>query len=131
MAGVYKFTAQHLAASGLIVIGLLTPLTALASSTVIDGPGFKVEKRQGWFGRKSSSYQDALGNKVEKNTGFFGRTSTHTKVLGTETIKNGNNVVVNGPNGQPLVSKKKTWFHGDETHVDGNGIVDSFKKLFQ
>jgi hypothetical protein len=121
-------------------LGVLTVMTALAvavvgnvpahaSSTVIDGPGFKVENKKGWFGRKTVGYEDALGNKVEKHTGFFGRTSTQTRVFGSEAIKNGNNITVNGPDGKPLVSQKNTLFHGKETHVDGNSILQSFKNL--
>src|SRR5690606_23779102 len=98
-------------------------------STVIDGPGFKVEKHRGWFGRQRTTYQDAMGNKIEKKTGLFGRTSTNTKIFGSETVKNGNNITVNGPDGQPLITKKKTLFHGNETRVDGNGIFNSFKDL--
>ncbi|MCE3234401.1 MAG: hypothetical protein K0Q50_581 [Vampirovibrio sp.] len=104
---------------------------AFAGSLVVDGPGFKVEKSQGWFGTKSNSYQDALGNRVEKRTGLFGRTTTHTKVLGNEaTVKPGNNVTVTDMDGNQIVRTKRTLFHGRETHVDGNGIFQSLKGLF-
>jgi len=109
--------------------GVVLPVHA--SSLVVDGPGFKVEKKHGWFGRKDTSYQDALGNKVEKSTGFFGRTTTHTKLFGSEAIKSGNNVEVLDTNGKPLVTTRHTWFHGKETHVDGNGIFQSMKDLFK
>jgi hypothetical protein len=104
---------------------------AHANSLTVDGPGFKVEKKHGWFGHNSTSYQDALGNKVEKSTGIFGRTTTHTKLFGSEAIKRGNNVEVLDTNGKPLVTTRRTLFHGKETHVDGNGIFQSVKDLFK
>lgn len=101
-----------------------------ANSIEVDGPGFKVANKTGWFGRHSTSYTDMLGNKVDRSTDFFGRTTTKTRVLGTETFKRGNNVSVIAPDGTPLVSTKKTWLGGRQTHVSGNGILQSFKGLF-
>ncbi|HEY9744935.1 MAG TPA: hypothetical protein V6C99_01820 [Oculatellaceae cyanobacterium] len=100
-----------------------------ADSTVIDGPGFKIEERKGWFGRKSTVYQDALGNTVERKTGLFGRSSNRTKIFGSEAVTKGNQVTVTAPNGKPLVQRKKTLFGGEQTHIDGNGIVESIKNL--
>lgn len=115
---------------GLVVVSLLGG-QALADSVVIDAPGMKVEKRTGWFGAKSTSYQDALGNKVERNRGLFGRESTHTKVFGTEAITSPRETTVVDANGNPLVSTKKTWFHGKQTRVDGNAMLNSLRGLFQ
>ncbi len=103
---------------------------AQADSTVIDGPGFKVQQKDGWFGRKSTTYQDALGNQVEKKTGWFGRKSSKTKLFGSEAVTNGKNVTVTGPSGEPLITRKKTLFRGQETRVDGNGIFQSIKNMF-
>jgi hypothetical protein len=113
--------------------GLLTMTNAPvhADSTVIDGPGFKIEKKKGWFGRQSTTYHDALGNEVEKKTGWFGRKTTSTKLFGSQAVQNGNNLTVNGPNGKPLITRKKTLFGGKQTHVDGNGIFQSVKDLFK
>ena len=114
--------------SATILFGSGVPV--LANSMVIDGPGFKVEKRKGWFGRKSTSYQDALGNKVENSTGFFGRKRTETSVLGSQMVKQGNNVTVKNSSGKPLVTTRKTWLGGKQTHIDGYGIINSFGDLF-
>jgi hypothetical protein len=114
---------------GFAISGMQQP--AHASSVVIDGPGFKVEKKRGWFGRKSTSYTDMMGNTVEKRTGFFGRTSTRTKLFGNEARKSGNNVQVLDANGKPLVTTRNTIFHGKQTHVDGNGIFQSIKDMFK
>ena len=130
MAGLNLLKFSTMAVLFLLMVLFYAGAPSQASSTVIDGPGFKVEKHRGWFGRQSTVYQDAAGNSIEKKTGLFGKTSTRTKIFGSETTKNGNNITVNGPNGQPLISKKKTLLHGEETHVDGNGIINSFKNLF-
>lgn len=112
-----------------VLLSMASPV--LAGSLVVDGPGFKVEKRQGWFGNNSSSYQDALGNKVEKRTGLFGRTTNTTRIFGNQAVvKSGNNVSVTDANGNPLVTSRRTWFRGKETRVDGNGILQSVKVLF-
>jgi hypothetical protein len=130
MAGLRLFKASVSLTALLVTVVAFSGLPGHAGSTVIDGPGFKVEKRQGWFGRKSSSYNDALGNTVEKKTGLFGRESSRTRVFGSEAVKNGNNIMVNGPDGQPLISKKKTLFGGEQTRIDGNGILDSIQQIF-
>lgn len=109
----------------------LSSVPVQADSTVVDGPGFKVEKKRGWFGRESTVYRDALGNEVETKTGFFGRKSTKTRMFGSEVVKKGSDVQVTGPSGKPLVTTKKTLFRGKQTHVDGNGIWSSLKDLFQ
>ena len=113
----------------LIVAG--SELPAHADSVVLDGPGFKVQNKTGWFGHKSTSYTDALGNKIERNHGWFGRQTTHTKVFGSEaTVTNNHNVSVSGPNGTPLITHHHTWFHGEETHVNGDNIFHSLKGMF-
>jgi hypothetical protein len=112
---------------GSLAASSLTP--AHADSTVISAPGFKVEKNRGWFGRESESYSDALGNGLEKKRGFF-RTSTRTKLFGSEAVKNGNNISVRDASGNPLITTRRTLFHGKETRVDGNSIYHSFKDLF-
>lgn len=126
-----KHYVDRLLLLSLLLSILATGVSAHASSLTVDGPGFKVEKKQGWFGRKTTSYQDALGNHVEKSRGFLGRTSTNTKLFGSQAIKNGNNVEVLDANGKPLITTRRTLFHGKETHVDGNGIFQSVKDLFK
>ena len=104
-------------------------VAAFADSTVIDGPGFRVESHRGWFGTKRTVYQDALGNAVEKKTGLFGGTREQTRLFGSEAVINGKNVTVTGSDGQPLVARKQTLFHGKETRIDGNGVLESLKRL--
>ncbi len=109
---------------------LMSSMAAFADSTVIEGPGVRVQQSQGWFGRKSAGYEDALGNRVEQSTGLFGRQSTHTKVFGTEAVVSPRETTVLDQNGKPLITSRKTWFHGKETRIDGNSIMHSFKDLF-
>lgn len=113
------------------VLGLfvVAPI-ASANSLEVDGPGFKVQNKTGWFGTRSTSYNDALGNGVNRSTGIFGRTSTKTSVMGTQLYKRGQNVSVTAPGGNPLVSTHRGWFGGRQTRVNGNNIVHSFKGLF-
>ena len=128
----FKFSVNMIAVGSLLTLLIACySLPVQAGSTVIDGPGFKVEKKSGWFGRKKTVYQDALGNGVEQKTGWFGRTQTHTRLFGSEVDRKGKNVMVSGPDGQPLISKKKTLLHGEETHVDANGLMKSVQTLFK
>ena len=131
--GRLNFSLNGLAFMSFLLLLMVTycSLPALASSTVIDGPGFQVSKKAGWFGRKQTTYQDALGNGVQKQTGLFGRTKTRTRVFGSEVDQKGKNIMVSGPNGQPLISKKKTLLHGEETHIDGNNIIQSVQSIFK
>lgn len=114
---------------GLFLLTACLPGVAGAESFTMDGPGFKMEKKRGWFHR-DTGYQDALGNRVEKHTGFFGRTTTRTRVFGAESVRQGNNVSVRDASGNPLITTRKTWFHGRNTHVDGNAILKSVEGLF-
>lgn len=116
---------------GLFVFSEIASSSAYASSFIFDGPGFKVQKKQGWFGTRSSTYQDALGNNLEQRKGFFGRTTSRTKLFGTEAIKSRNNVQVNDPSGRPIITSHRTIFSGNQTHVDGNGIMQSVRDLFR
>lgn len=105
--------------------------SAFADSVVVEGPGMKVQNRTGWFGTKSSSYQDALGNTIEQDTGLFGRKRTHTRVFGTEAINTPRETSVVDAQGNPLISTRKTWFHGKETRINGNAMINSFKGILQ
>jgi hypothetical protein len=113
---------------GSVALSAFTP--ARADSTTIDAPGFKIQQKHGWFGRHSESYHDALGNTIEKDRGLFGRTTTHTRLFGSEAVKQGNNISVKDVNGNPLVTTHRTLFGGHDTHVDGNAIFHSFRGLF-
>ncbi len=100
-----------------------------AESLILTGPGMKVEKRNGWFGRNSVSYHDALGNKVERSQGLFGRQTNRTSVFGAQAVVSPRETSVIAPNGTPLIRSRKTWFHGKETQVDGSAILNSFKSI--
>jgi hypothetical protein len=123
------YFTRLLVLSAVVSAYILIPV-AHANSLEVDGPGFKMANKTGWFGRHSTTYTDMLGNKVDRSTGIFGRTTTKTRVLGTETYKRGQNISVTAPSGTPLISTKKTWLGGRQTHVSGNGIIESFKGLF-
>ena len=114
----------------LLVTSPFLVTTAHANSLEVDGPGFKMANKTGWFGRHSTAYTDMLGNKVERSTGILGRTTTRTRVFGTEAYHRGNMVSVTAPNGVPLISTRRSWLGGKQTQVNGNNIVQSFKGLF-
>lgn len=117
------------ALSGIVALTIAPPVRA--DSVIINGPGVKVENRQGWFGRKETSYQDALGNVIEKKRGFFGRTSSRTRLFGSEaTVSSRRNVTVRDANGNNLITTRRTLFGGRNTQVDGTRILESLKKVF-
>lgn len=110
----------------------LASATAFANSLEVDGPGFQVQNKSGWFGRHSTNYADALGNGVSRSTGFFGRTTTRTRVFGTQAYQRGQNVSVTAADGSPMIYSHRGLFGigGRNTRVDGNNIIHSFKGLF-
>jgi hypothetical protein len=114
-----------------VLVSSVAPL-AHAGSLEVDGPGFKVQNKTGWFGTGGTSYTDALGNNVSRSKGLFGRTTTKTKILGAETYKRGQNVSVTGADGTPLITTHRGLFGigGRTTHIDGNNIIRSFKGVF-
>ena len=118
---------------GALCLALVIPGVALAErgSVVIDGPGFKVENKKGWFGRSEKTYKDAFGNTYVKKRGWFGREKTQQSLFGSQVVQNGKNMTVLGPNGKPLVEKKKSWLGGEQTHIDGTGIIENVKELLQ
>jgi hypothetical protein len=117
-----------LGVAGLMV--LVQP-PAQAGSTVVDGPGFHLEKRRGWFGRERHVYRDAFGNSIEDRTGFFGRKTTRAGLFGTQVEQNNRRLSVVDRDGKPLVSRRKTWFNGEDTYVDGNQIFHNVKELLK
>lgn len=114
-------------------IGLVVATCTLAWSdtTVVDGPGFKYEKKDGWFGTSQKTYYDALGNRIERKRGLFGKTKSKSTIFGSKIERNGENLTVSGPNGKPMITRKKTWFHGQKTQVDTNSIWDNVKSIFR
>lgn len=100
-----------------------------AESLILTGPGVKLEKRSGWFGRHSMSYTDALGNKVERSEGLLGRRTNRTRLFGAESSVTPRETRVVAPNGSTLIRSRNTWFHGKETQVDGSAILKSFQGL--
>lgn len=115
----------------LIVVSAAPMAWAERGSVVIDGPGFKMEKKKGWFGRSEDSYKDVLGNTVVHKKGWFGRKSTEQSIMGSRTVTNGNNISVYGPDGKPVVVQKKSWLNGTQTHIDGNGIWNNMREMFK
>lgn len=116
--------------SGLLISNFVA--VSFANSLEVNGPGFNLKNRSGWFGRHSSSYSDALGNGVSRSTNILGRTTTRTQVFGTQAYKHGQNVSVTAADGSPLVSTRRSWFGlgGRNTRIDGNNIINSVKGLF-
>ena len=104
---------------------------AKRSSTVFDGPGFKIEEKKGWFGTSSRTYRDALGNTMTTKKGLFGRETHEQNLFGSQAKVNGRNMVINGPDGKPLIEKKRGWFRGEETRINGQNIYENIKTLIQ
>ena len=108
----------------LAVVALLAGnASAFAASTVVEGPGFKYEKKNGLFGLGGkTTYTDILGNQVQTKKGIFGGQHQDTTIMGSPIMQN-NNINVMAPNGQPVVTQKKTLFGGQQTKVDVNPLI--------
>lgn len=127
MAGVVQKTGMAVLGAAVLFTG---GLAAYADTTVIDGPGFTYEKKRGWFGREEKVYKDALGNRYVEKKGLFGRKKTESSLFGSTVSKQGDNMTVTGPDGQPMVTTKKSWLRGKQTRVDGNSIWQNIKNAF-
>jgi hypothetical protein len=110
------------------IIGMPVSTFAERNKITVTGPGFKMEKKRGLFGRESSSYSDALGNSYSHKDGWF-RDTTESSLFGSRVTQRGNNTTVTGPDGQPLVVRKRSWWRGNETQVDGNRIFDNIRTI--
>jgi|SRR6478609_1253967 len=108
------------------------PLSALADSFTFNGPGMRVQERKGWFGRHSQSYDDALGNSVGTKQGIFHRTD-RAGVFGNQAQVTqgpfGNSVSVHGADGSPMVQSERHWYGANNTTIDGNNILHSFRSI--
>jgi hypothetical protein len=104
---------------------------AYSESISVEAPGVKVESRRGWFGTESHRYQDGLGNSVIRDKDVWGRRKSSSKIFGTEFAQTPRETRVLDAQGNPLIQSRNTWFHGKETRIDGNAILNSFQGLFQ
>jgi hypothetical protein len=132
-------TKVHLAAISLLAIGFFASgfsavAQARVSSTSIELPGVKVQKRNGWFGRQSTVYQDALGNRVNTRRGWFGTQKTQAQVFGTQVEQNtglfGGGASVKDAQGNPLASRRVGIF-SDHTHINGNAMWQGLQQMLQ
>lgn len=102
--------------------------SAKRENTVISGPGFKIERKKGWFGTYKNTYSDALGNNYSKSKGLFGRTRSDHNLFGGHVVSKGQNTTVTGLNGKPYVTTKRSWFKGKQTNIDTNAMIEDAKK---
>jgi hypothetical protein len=114
-----------------VCVVFLLIANAYSDSISIEAPGMKVEKRRGWLGTETTRYQDALGNSMMKDKGLWGVSKSRTKILGTESFQTPRETKILDSQGNPLIQTRNTWFHGKETRVDGNAIINSFQGLFK
>jgi hypothetical protein len=124
---------QRLFLSLSLLVAMMTCLGSVgvqASSTEIDAPGIQVQQKNGWFGTSDKTYRDALGNTYTVHHGLFGRHKTQGSLMGTQVTETNRGVSVMGRDGQPLIERKRTWFHGTQTRINGNGIWQNTKDLF-
>lgn len=126
--GVLKNVNRTVLPVSLAGLLLLCGPVALAASTVVEGPGFKYETKNGWFGTSKTTYTDAFGNKVEKKKGIFGGPKQDVTIMGNQ-VQKGNNINVTAPNGQPVIQQKKTIFGGQSTKVDINPVIQGIMDL--
>jgi len=110
------------------------PLSAFADSFTFNGPGMRVQERRGWFGRHSQSYDDALGNSIGTKQGIFHRTD-RAGVFGNQAQVTqgpfGNRISVHGAGGNPMVQSEHHWYGANNTTIDGNNILHSFRSILQ
>jgi hypothetical protein len=97
-------------------------------STVIEGPGIKIETKRGLFGSQEQVYQDALGNRITRKRGWFGRENTDSNILGAKITRNGRRTQVLAPNGTPIITRNRGWFGGETTNINANGLLQGLPK---
>jgi hypothetical protein len=99
-------------------------------NTRIEGPGFKVERRNGWFGTQQNVYSDVLGNRVEQKTGWFGRKRTDTQVLGNRFSQDNWGTSLKDNKGNVIVERRRGWFGRRTTTVNTNPLFNRLKNTF-
>jgi hypothetical protein len=97
-------------------------------STVIEGPGLKIETKRGLFGSQEQVYQDALGNRITRKRGWFGRENTDSNILGAKITRNGRRTQVLAPNGTPIITRNRGWFGAETTNINANGLLQGLPK---
>jgi len=103
---------------------------AFAASLRVEGPGFDVSHGKGWFGRENVRYYDALGNHVDAHKGFFHRNTSDLSMFGTRLHQSPRHLSVRDNTGTTMVSQHQTFFHGNDTVINGNSILHSVQGLF-
>lgn len=126
--GVLKNSVHAIVSTSLVTFIAFGAVPAHAASTVVEGPGFKYEQKDGWFGTSKSTYTDAFGNKVEKKKGLFGGVKQDTTIMGNQVQKN-NNINVVAPNGKTVIQQKKSLFGGQSTKVDLNPMIQGIMDI--
>jgi hypothetical protein len=116
------------------IILINVPAHAWWKTTKVVGPGVTVEQEHTWWGGTRQKYNDALGNHyTHQKSGWFGlgKERTDASVMGSHVKQVGNNVEATGPNGKPMLVKKRTWYGRETTVIDANSILNNGKHLFQ
>jgi hypothetical protein len=126
------YIAKRLMSLSLLTVLGIVPLLAHADSFTFNGPGMRVQERKGWFGRHSESYDDALGNGIGSKQGLFHRTD-RAGIFGNQAQVTqgpfGNRISVHGADGSPLVQSAHHWYGANNTTIDGNNILHSFRNM--
>jgi hypothetical protein len=99
-------------------------------NVVIKGPGFSLERRNGWFGTQQNVYSDIFGNRISQKQGLFGRRTEEGQVLGTNIQRNGRTTSLKDPNGNVIIQRKRGWFGGEDTTINTDGVLQKMKGVF-
>jgi hypothetical protein len=103
---------------------------AQRGTTTIQGPGFKMEQRNGWFGTQQNVYSDVLGNRVEQKQGWFGRRQNNTQILGNRLQRDNRGTTLTDNNGNVILKRRRGWLGGEDTTINTDGIFQRMKNVF-
>lgn len=104
--------------------------THARGTTNIQGPGFKVQHSNGWFGTQQNVYSDALGNRLEQKNGLFGRRKTSGQVLGNRVERDNRGTTVTDNSGNVILKRRRGWFGSEDTTINTNGVFQRMKGVF-
>jgi hypothetical protein len=117
---------------GLLALLVMAP-SALAQqrgNIIIKGPGFNMERKQGWFGTQQNVYSDMFGNNITQKQGLFGRRSTEGQFMGAKMERDWRGTRIKDPGGNVIMQRRRGWFGREDTTIDANGLFQRMKGVF-
>jgi hypothetical protein len=100
---------------------------AQRGTTTLQGPGFKMEQRNGWFGTQQNVYSDVLGNRVQQKRGWFGRRSNQASILGNQVQRDNRGTTITDNQGNVVVKRRRGWFGREDTTINTDSLFQQLK----